>query len=342
MNDSERSNGMPFARNDVEFRSGGLRCAAWLYRPDAEGPLPLVVMAHGFSGTREMRLDAYADHFAQEGIAALVFDYRHFGASAGEPRQLVDIRRQHEDYEAAIAYARQLDWVDADRIALFGSSFSGGHVLAVGARDHRLAAIVSQCPFTDGLATLPKLGVANVVRGGAAGLRDQLGALAGRAPYYVPVTGEPGSFAVMTTPDSKRGIEAIVPAETRWENRVAARILVRIGLYRPGRQAARITCPVLVCACDGDALAPATKTAELVSKAPRAEVKHYPFGHFDIYVGEPFEQAVSDQAAFLRRHLLVEQESPEGRPDGELGARPARLAVASGQTEGKPEHKAVA
>jgi fermentation-respiration switch protein FrsA (DUF1100 family) len=301
---------MPFTRNDVEFPSGGLRCAAWLYRPDADGPLPLVVMAHGFSGTREMRLDAYAERFAQEGIAALVFDYRHFGASAGEPRQLLDIRRQHEDYVAAIAYARQLDWVDANRIALFGSSFSGGHVLAVGAHDDRLAAIVSQCPFTDGLATLPNLGVANVLKGAVAGLRDQLGALAGRAPYYVPVTGEPGSFAVMTTPDSKGGIEAMVPAQTRWENRVAARILVRIGLYRPGRQAARITCPVLVCACDGDALAPASRTAELVSKAPRAEVKRYPFGHFDIYVGTPFEEAVSDQAAFLSRHLLVKQPSP--------------------------------
>ena len=300
---------MPFTRNDVEFPSGGLRCAAWLYRPDADGPLPLVVMAHGFSGTREMRLDAYAERFAQEGIAALVFDYRHFGASAGEPRQLLDIRRQHEDYVAAIAYARQLDWVDANRIALFGSSFSGGHVLAVGAHDDRLAAIVSQCPFTDGLATLPNLGVANVLKGAVAGLRDQLGALAGRAPYYVPVTGEPGSFAVMTTPDSKGGIEAMLPAQTFWENRIAARILVRIGLYRPGRQAARITCPVLVCACDGDALAPGSRTAELVSKAPRAEVRRYPFGHFDIYVGTPFEEAVSDQAAFLSRHLLPKQPS---------------------------------
>jgi fermentation-respiration switch protein FrsA (DUF1100 family) len=328
---------MSFTRNDIEFPSGGLRCTAWLYRPDADGLLPLVVMAHGFSGTREMRLDAYAERFAQEGIAALVFDYRHFGASAGEPRQLLDIRKQQEDYEAAIAYARALEWVDADRIALFGSSFSGGHVLAVGARDHRLRAIVSQCPFTDGLATLPKLGVANVVRGAVAGLRDQLGALVGRAPYYVPVTGEPGSFAVMTTPDSKRGIEAMVPAETRWENRVAARILVRIGLYRPGRQAARITCPVLVCACDGDALAPATRTAELVSKAPRAEVKRYPFGHFDIYVGEPFEQAVSDQAAFLKRRLLAAQASPDGRRGGGLGAQPLRLAEASGEMEGELE-----
>jgi fermentation-respiration switch protein FrsA (DUF1100 family) len=305
---------VPFTRKDIEFPSGGLRCAAWLYRPDADGPLPLVVMAHGFSGTREMRLDAYAERFADEGIAALAFDYRHFGASAGEPRQLLDIRKQHDDYEAAIAYARGLDWVDADRIALFGSSFSGGHVLALGARDHRLAAIVSQCPFTDGLASLPRLGAVNVVKGTAAGLRDQLRALAGRSPYYVPVTGKSGSFAVMTTPDSKSGIEAMVPAETRWENRVAARILTRIGFYRPGRQAARISCPVLVCACDGDALAPAERTAELVSKAPRAEIKRYPFGHFDIYVGTAFEEAVSDQAAFLSRHLLAKQPLPGAVP----------------------------
>jgi fermentation-respiration switch protein FrsA (DUF1100 family) len=302
---------MPFTRSNVEFESGGLRCAAWLYRLDANGPLPLVVMAHGFSGTREMRLDAYAERFAQQGIAALVFDYRHFGGSAGEPRQLLDIRKQHEDYEAATDYARRLDWVDADRIALFGSSFSGGHVLAVSARDHRLAAIVAQCPYTDGFATLPKLGVSNVARGAVAGLRDRLGALLGRAPYYVPVTAEPGSFAVMTTPDSKRGIEAMVPAETCWQNRVAARILLRIGFYRPGLKTARITCPALVCACDGDALAPASRTAELASMAPRAEVKRYPFGHFDIYVGEPFEQAVSDQAAFLKRHLLAGRTSPD-------------------------------
>ena len=117
---------MSVARSDVKFPSGGVNCSAWLYRPDADGSLPLVVMAHGFAGTRDMRLDAYAERFAQAGIAALLFDYRHFGASEGEPRQLLDIGKQHEDYRAAIAYARRLGWVDADRIALFGSSFSGG------------------------------------------------------------------------------------------------------------------------------------------------------------------------------------------------------------------------
>jgi pimeloyl-ACP methyl ester carboxylesterase len=170
-------------------------------------------------------------------------------------------------------------------------------VLAVGARDPRLAAIVVQCPFTDGLATLPKLGIANILRGGLAGLRDQLRAFTGRAPLYVPVAGEPGSFAVLTTADSKAGVAAMVPSQTLWENHVAARIILRIG------------CPLLVCVCDDDGLAPADRTVELVSTAPLAEIVRYPFGHFDIYVGHPFGKAVADQIEFLRRHLLTSARS---------------------------------
>jgi fermentation-respiration switch protein FrsA (DUF1100 family) len=280
-----------------------------LYRPDRDGPLPLVVMAHGFSATRELRLDAYAQRFAEAGLAVLLFDYRHFGASAGEPRQLVDIKKQHQDYQAALAYVRGLDWVDDQRLALFGSSFSGGHVLAVAAGDGRVAAVVSQCPFTDGLATAPKLGAANLVKATAAGLRDQLGAIAGRPPRYMAAVGEPGSFAAMTTPESKPGMDALVPEQTRWENRVAARITLRLASYRPGRRASFISCPLLGCVCDEDSLTPADRTVALLSKAPLAEIKRYPIGHFEIYVGQWWERAVADQTEFLSRHLLKQEPS---------------------------------
>jgi dienelactone hydrolase len=163
-------------RVDLKFPSGGDECAAWLYQPAGGGPAPLIVMAHGFSATREQRLDAYAERFCAAGIGALLFDYRSFGASGGEPRQVLDIHSQQADYHAAIAFARSLDWVDADRVAAFGSSFSGGHVLAVGAQDSRLAAVVAQCPFTDGVATLPKMEPANLVKAAARGVADQLGA----------------------------------------------------------------------------------------------------------------------------------------------------------------------
>jgi dienelactone hydrolase len=290
-------------RIDVTFMSDGTECAAWLYRPDGDARSPLVVMAHGFSGTREIRLDAYAERFCAAGVAALVFDYRHFGASGGEPRQLLSIPRQHADYNAALAYVRELEWVDPNRVAVFGTSFSGGHVLAIAAHDPRVAAVVSQCPFTDALASLPKLGAVNIAKATIAGTRDLLRAATRRQPYYIPAVGDPGTFAVMTTPDSKPGFERLVPPETTWENRVAARIGLLVGTYRPGRFAPQIGCPVLFCLCDSDSLAPAKRSATLAAKAPRAEIKRYPVGHFEIYIGEPFEQAVADQTEFLVRHL---------------------------------------
>lgn len=297
-------------RSDVSFPSGGEDCAGWLYRPDCEGRVALVVIAHGFSATREMRLDAYAERFCAAGLGALVFDYRHFGVSPGKPRQLVDIGKQQDDYRAAVAYARTLEWVDPDRVALFGTSLSGGHVLAVAAHDQRIAALVSQCPFTDGLATLPKLGpAANIAKATAAGLRDQLAALASRGPHYVPVVGPPGSFALMTTPDAQPGLEAALPADTRWENRVAARIALRVASYRPGRLATKVGCPALFCVCDHDSLVPAKATVKFAQAAPRGEIKRYPVGHFDIYVGETWERAVADQTEFLTRHLAANRRS---------------------------------
>src|SRR3954451_3026261 len=134
-------------REDIEFHSGGNTCAAWLYRPEADETHPIVVLAHGFGGVRAARLWAYAERFAAAGIAALVFDYRHFGASEGEPRQLLDVKAQVADWASALTWVRAREDLDSDRLALWGSSFSGGHVLTTAARDHRIAAVVAQVPF---------------------------------------------------------------------------------------------------------------------------------------------------------------------------------------------------
>jgi len=292
-------------RADVSFYSGGDWCAAWLYRPAQEPPRPLVVMAHGFSATRELRLDAYAQRFCEAGIGVLLFDYRHFGASGGEPRQLLDISRQHQDYRAALAYGRGLDWVDSRRVGLFGSSFSGGHVIALAAEDQDVAAVAAQCPFTDGLATLRAISPLQSARLTLAGLRDQLQALRAGAPHYIPAVGPPGSLAAMSTPDAEPGMLELVPAQSLWENRVAARIGLRIAAYRPGRAAARVRSPLLACVCEHDTLCPAPRTVALLSQAPLAQITRYPIGHFDIYLGEHFERAVAEQTEFLARHLAA-------------------------------------
>jgi uncharacterized protein len=289
-------------RVDLRFESGGESCAAWLY-PSQAPRAACVVMAHGFGGVREARLDAYAERFQRAGHAVLVFDYRHFGSSSGEPRQLIAIRRQLADWRAAVAFARSLDGVDPDRVALWGTSFSGGHVLAVAARDPRVAAVISQVPFMSGLATVATAGPRDGLRLAAAGLRDALGAVAGRPSHYVPIVGQPGELAAMTAPGAEAGCRALFPPGFPWRNEVAARIFLATGFYMPGRRAPHVRCPLLVQVADGDSTTPSAPAMRAARRAPRGELRRYPGDHFDIYLGEPFERAVADQLDFLERAL---------------------------------------
>lgn len=296
---------MPHTRTDISFDSGGETCRGWLFRPDgAQEPVPCVVMAHGLGALKEGRLDAFAERFAEDGIAALVFDYRHFGASDGEPRQLIDIGRQHADWRAALAHARTIEGIDPGRVALWGTSFSGGHVLHTAARDDGIAAVVSQVPHTSGPATVANAGPLRLARMTLAGLRDQVGAALGRSPHTIPIVGPPGSLAAMTSPDAEPGYSALYPPGLHWDNEVAARIALRIGTYSPGRDAKRIACPVLVVLASEDAVTPPGPARSAAEAAPQGELLEYECGHFEVYVGEWFERAVVDEGAFLHRVLL--------------------------------------
>ncbi len=291
-------------REDVSFVVDGNRCAAWLYRPTSLSPYPIVVMAHGFAGTRELRLDSFAQRFAAAGMAVLVFDYRHFGDSEGQPRQLLDIQRQLDDWRAALRFARTLPEVDLDRIALWGTSFSGGHVLTLGAEGQAVAAIIAQVPFVDGLAIAKRTSPLLVARFAAAALRDLARRGAGRPPRYIPAVGEPGQFAAITSPDAARLMKEMIPPGVEWVNQVAAGITLQLATYRPGKHTRRIKCPVLFTIAEQDVLTPVPPVLAAASHAPHAEVRGYPAGHFDVYFGEMFERVVADQLDFLRRNLL--------------------------------------
>jgi dienelactone hydrolase len=288
-------------RSDVTFESAGERCAAWLYRP--QEATACVILAHGWTGVREQRLDAFAERFAAAGLAALVFDYRHFGASEGQPRSLLDIGRQLADWRAAVTYARSLEGIDAERVALWGSSFSGGHVIETAARDPRIAAVVAQVPFIDGLANLMRLGRVHSLRLTLEGIKDQVGALMGRPPHMLASVGPPGATAVMTSPDAEPGFLALSPPDLSWPNEAAARIALRVAAYRPIRSAERVRCPILFAVADEDAVTPPDLAEKAAMRAPRSEIRHYPGGHFDPYVGELFERVVADETEFLLRAL---------------------------------------
>lgn len=300
--------GSSVGRKEIDFRSGGKLCAAWLYAPrDAIEARPCVVMAHGFGATREMSLAPYAERFAAAGMNALVFDYRHFGASEGEPRQVLSVRRQLRDYAAALECARKLDGVDASRVAVWGTSFSGGHALVMAARDADIAAAVCQCPMLDGVAALRNIlgyaGIGQVLKLTGHGLTDLLLSVFGGA-HYIPIVGQPGTLAIMSTPDAEDGYRRLMPPGVRDD--VAARIALFVAGYRPVTEASKVRCPVLVQICERDSVAPAS-AAELTVRrlGEYAEARRYPVGHFEPYFGEHFERSVTDQVRFLSRHLSL-------------------------------------
>ncbi len=262
-------------------------------------------MGHGLGAVKEMGLDRFAERFQAGGFAVLAFDYRHFGASEGEPRQLLDIKLQLEDWAAAIDFGRRLDAVDPRRVAVWGSSFGGGHAITAGVRDGRVAAVVAQCPFTSGPASVRAMGVGANVRVIARALQDEASHLARRRGVRVKLVGPPGSTALMSAPDAEPGYRRLVPDGFQFDDEVLARFALQVAFYRPASEMAAVRCPLLVCACERDTVAPPGPTIRAAEHAPSAELIRYPFGHFDIYVDEGFERASSDQLAFLRRHLDV-------------------------------------
>lgn len=293
-------------REKVHFTSGGTQCAAWHY-PSANGAC--VVMAGGFAVTKEPATDAFAARFHAAGFGVLAFDYRRLGESGGRPRQLVRVGEQLADWQAALAFAATLPGVDPDRLALWGFSATGGHIFRVAARNPQLAAAIAQTPNAGGLAagraatrfqTQPAL-----LRTTGRGIADALGGLVGRAPRLIALGGEPGTVAVLTTPDVADAARALNPdgRYPDWQQEVAARSVLRLSVYQPGRAAARVRCPLLVLVCEQDRSAYPPAAIAAARRAPNAELVQLPGGHYAPFL-DVHEQAVEAELAFLRRHVL--------------------------------------
>lgn len=297
-----------WSRKDVIFKVKGTSLRAWLYLPEnLSAPVPCIIMGHGLGATKDAGLEPYAIRFQEAGFAVLAFDYRHLGESEGEPRQLIWIPYQQEDYAAAINYARSLKGIDPARIALWGTSLSGGHVIVAAARDNKIACVSAQCPLLDGNAgdmeIVKRIGIWHILRmafGHA--LRDLVRSWLGLSPHKIPLVGKPGSIAVMADSDAWDTFSKLMP--DGFINEACARIIIRMDKYRPVKYATRVRCPVLLQVCDNDISLPMS----VVEKAEKqlgklAEVIHYPINHFDIYLGVNFEKSVSNQLEFFKKHL---------------------------------------
>lgn len=298
---------------EISFPSGGVSCIGSLFRPvNGHGQVPCVVMGHGTSGTRDLGLAAYAQRFAAVGMAVLTFDYRHFGTSEGQPRQVINVPHQLEDYRAAIRFARSVPGVDPEQIALWGTSLSGGHVLAVAATDSRLAAVISQVPWMGvefGRASPRSRQETRQLF--VAACKDAVHALLRRPPSLIKVVGHPGELAAFTDEDARKWMEAVAPTAPTWRNAIAARVLLSLLTYRPGTQAKHVVMPLLMCIADQDTAGSTALALRAADLAPHAQVRHYPLTHFAAYISEGFEQMVTDQIQFLRTHLFPADQASE-------------------------------
>jgi fermentation-respiration switch protein FrsA (DUF1100 family) len=251
-------------------------------------------------------LPNYAERFASAGYAALIFDYRYFGESGGEPRQLIDVKKQREDLRNAITHARTLETIDSTRIVLWGTSMGGGHVIAAAAEDQAIAAVVVQIPGidmvrSDARATMhiPAWTLARIL---VAAIRDTVQAALGLRPYYLKIFGRPDEAAVFTDQALKPRFDALMQSGSSWQNRFTPRFYLAPPRYREGTSEG-ITAPVLMCIAEREVYANPKFQEWVGRRIPRGEVTRYPVEHFDFYHGDTFDRVVNDQIAFLKKHV---------------------------------------
>ncbi|BAX99705.1 alpha/beta hydrolase [Mycobacteroides stephanolepidis] len=307
-----KHNAVP-VRLNVEFAVEAQTIRAWHYparNDDLAGPdgAPAVILAHGFSLTKDCGLEAYARNFSKAGVHAVVFDYRGWGESDGEIRDVVLMRSQLADYHAVLAGVREMAGIDPARVALWGTSYSGGTVVACAAEDGAVAAVVAQVPNLDNLATARFLSTRirplRLMRLGLRLARDVVAGWRGKEPVYVQSMGRTGEMAAYVSDESWDEFAQV--AGPMWNNRVGLRDFVRLPMWRPVKKLNELPCRIQLHACVQDDLTPwrpAVKAARQLGA--QAELHEYSAGHFGIYVGEDQARALTTQAAFLTRELAI-------------------------------------
>ncbi|MBL6079691.1 alpha/beta hydrolase [Belnapia sp. T18] len=296
-------------RRDIAFDAEGTILRGWLHLPDsATGPHAVVVMAHGFTGVKEQYLDRYAEVLAAAGLAVLVFDNRNFGASDGEPRGEIDPVQQVRDYRHAITYARTMPELDRGRVGAWGTSYSGGHVLMLGAIDRRVRCVVSQVPAISG-----PVGSSRRIRSDlVSALRNRFDAdrearFRGLAPTVLPVVAEdPTAPCALPGPDAWAFFAATRDIAPAWRNEVTLRSAEMLREYEPGTWVTRISpTPLLMIVATEDTLTPTDLALDAYNRAlePKRLVL-MPGGHFDPYTGSGFEVSSAAARDWFVQHLL--------------------------------------
>ncbi|KAF1827028.1 dienelactone hydrolase [Dissoconium aciculare CBS 342.82] len=300
--------GAALAQERITFTSGGTEIVGYHWAPsDVSTLAPVVIIAHGLGGLQTSRLQPYAERFSAIGYHAITFDYRYWGQSQGYPRNIIDVKSQQEDYSAAADYVGNLTGADPSRVVLWGTSLSGGHVLELGARLPKLAAVIAQVPHVNGLATVGQLPPASLPGLIAAGLSDSGRALTNSTPLYVPTANRTGEFGALTQAGAYEGYQFIQANPPAPGNVFPARFVLQLPTFSPDTTAYKSTHPTFIGIGLTDNVVSPNATLALSRRFKTATVRNYTLaGHFDIYPTKPYyEQNVADQIAFLQANVPV-------------------------------------
>lgn len=301
---ASRQAGAPSCRTSVSFMVDGMEVSAWYYKPTGIDKAPCVIMSHGFGGTKDMALEKYALKYVENGIAVLLYDYRFFGESEGEPRQVYSALYQIDDLKAAIHYMRSREDVDNRKIFLWGTSAGANYGILVASEDTELAGIIAQCGSfdhkEDSRLYLEQEGMGFFMKLMVHGQRDKGRSRFGLTPHVFPAYGKPGTTAMLTAPGAIEGMARLAEGSTTFKNEMCARLSLMPHAKDPLKVAQEIKCPVQIFVCEKDTLVSPRSHLKLVEiLGEKAEVISYPIGHFDLYFDESFEKAVGEQIRFI-------------------------------------------
>jgi len=297
-------------RQDITFMSQGLRCSGWLYLPNdlpVGQKIPGIVMAHGYSGVKEMYLSNFAERFVGADFVTLVFDYRYCGSSEGEPRGQLFPHEQVEDYRNAITWISDHPQVDPERIGVWGTSKSGGHVLYLAAYDKRVKAVVAQVPSVVTPETRRRRDPEQYDKLGALLMQDRIARYKTGVVNYLKVVAPEGEPCVIRTAEAYEWFmhagRSIAP---NWRNQVTVESLEKEREFDPVGPIRLIApTPLLLIGAEYDTLVPADLVVAAYERAlePKA-VLLLPCGHFDVYHIEPWlSKAAGAAVEWFTNHL---------------------------------------
>ena len=282
------------------------RIQAYFHQPNVttNQRLPIIVMANGYGMEWQFGTDKFINAFTQSGIATLNFDYRHFGESEGQPRQLVDIPGQQEDLLTAIEHAKAQPWVDPSRIIVWGSSLGGGHAISVVAQSPSICAMVAQVPHCCSRAAFKTVTLTNLWKGMSRAIVDAARSLFAAQPLLIPILSEPENYGVMNYPGWLQSYTLLAKNSQTWKNTMPARSLLKGGDYRPIQVAESIQCPSLIVAAVDDAGVSIESVKETAQRITQCELKMIEGDHFGVYYGEPISDVIETELTFIKRHAF--------------------------------------